>query len=243
MPMRSTGGVAGLACCALSAAMLVGCGPAPSDAGQGGLPAEPGPYTVTDLTSIATSIEGAGGPLQPVPTDRPRGSVDQLRQLADRLAVEPAACGDRITAGLDVDPEVLAAAPNVTLASGAGEDAATLTLMDASPQSVRRLGGKAVGGTVFVERAEAQRLLDGCTEVTLDPGTGSRVSLIRSLADADVLDADQAYAVAAEARLPRVTERQVTVSAVRGHLIAIASAADGAVAQRMAQQSLQQAPG
>lgn len=226
---------------ALAAALLVGCGPVSSDAGEVPQPAEPGPYTVTDLTSIATSVAGADGPLRPVPTPRPGGSIDLLRQLAGKLRVQPDACGDRITAGLDVDPEVLAAVPNVTAASGADRNAATLTLMDASPQSARPLGDKAVGGTVFVERGEVQQTLDGCTEVTLDPGTGSRITLTRSLVDADVLDADQAYAVTSEVRLPGVTERQVTVSAVRGHLIAIASAADGSVAQRMVQQSLQQA--
>lgn len=226
----------------LVAALLAGCGPVPDAPSGDPSPGRTAPWSVAELTAIATSIRGPAGPLDPVPTEGQEGQggqSEQLRKLAGQLQVRPAGCADELAAGLDVDPAVRRAVPTVTVRQADG--AVSLTLMDGSEASARALGDRAVGGTVFVERDEVERALTSCGEVTLDPGNGTRVTLTRTVDDADVVDADRAYAVRSGLDLLGVARRQVTVSAERGSLIAVASAPELVDAQRVAQQALQQA--
>lgn len=221
-----------------AAGLLGGCGPVADDPAGARTPDGARARTVTELTAIATSIRGADGPLEAVPAanGQPGSQGEQLRSLAKQLQTEPADCADQLTAGLDVDPAVLRAIPTVTVRQADG--ALSLTLMDGSNDSARALGDRAVGGTVFAERDEVERALADCGEVTLDPGSGSRITLTRTLIDVDVVGADRAYAVSSELVLLGMVRRQVTVSAERGGLIAISSAAEPVEAQRIAAEAL-----
>ncbi|WDF33118.1 hypothetical protein PTW37_14895 [Arthrobacter agilis] len=129
---------------------------AAASASTGAEPDETGSYSSDELATIVGGItEADGSPLQLIPTEQIRQSMDQARQFLDAVTVSPAECSVFVSNSLDA-PEGAGIATGVS--SSDGDAIQTIVSAASSPD----IGSSSDGGSASAEA------LGACSSFTVE---------------------------------------------------------------------------